>query len=59
MAARARRDVKPMLSAAGWRAYDRYLKANRVEAGVTSYAEVVQLVLGAQFDAGWRPLLRH
>jgi hypothetical protein len=26
--------------------YDRYLKANRIEAGAASYAQVVRLVLG-------------
>ncbi len=43
---RLAREVSPRLSAAGWRAYDRYLKANRVDAGTASYAEVVQLILG-------------
>ncbi len=46
IAARLARDVKPQVSAAGWRVYDRYLKANRVEAGAASYAQVVRLVLG-------------
>lgn len=40
------RDINPRLSAAGWQAYDQYLKANRVDAGTASYAEVVQLILG-------------
>jgi hypothetical protein len=44
--ARLLREVSPRVSAAGWRVYDRYLKANRVEAGTASYGEVVQLVLG-------------
>lgn len=43
---RTRRNVDPRLSAAGWRIYDSYLKANRVEAGAASYAEVVRLALG-------------
>src|SRR4029077_11197527 len=46
VAARLTRDVRPQVSAAGWRVYDRYLKANRVEAGAASYAQVVRLVLG-------------
>ena len=46
IAARLARDVKPQVSAAGWRVYDQYLKANRVEAGAASYAQVVRLVLG-------------
>jgi hypothetical protein len=48
VAARVARDVKPQVSAAGWRVYDRYLKANRVEAGAASYAQVVRLVLGTR-----------
>jgi len=46
IAARLARDVKPQVSEAGWRVYDHYLKANRVEAGTESYAQVVRLVLG-------------
>ena len=48
IAARLSRDVKPRVSAAGWRVYDQYLKANRVEAGAASYAQVVRLVLGTR-----------
>ena len=46
VAARLARDVRPQVSAAGWRVYDTYLKANRVEAGAASYEQVVRLVLG-------------
>jgi uncharacterized protein DUF3810 len=42
------REVNPRLSAAGWRVYDSYLKANRVAAGAASYGEVIQLVLGTR-----------
>jgi hypothetical protein len=52
---RIEREASPRLSAAGWRIYDRYLKANRVEAGAASYAEVVRLALGVQFGAAWTP----
>jgi hypothetical protein len=52
---RLRRHVSPLVSAAGWRVYDQYLKANRVEEGTASYAEVVRLVLGAQFESDWTP----
>jgi hypothetical protein len=45
---RSRREINPRLSAAGWRVYDSYLKANRVEAGAASYDEVVRLVLGVR-----------
>jgi hypothetical protein len=48
IAARLARDVSPKVSAAGWRVYDQYLKANRVEAGTASYAQVVRLVLGTR-----------
>ena len=42
------REVNPRLSAAGWRVYDSYLKANRVAAGAASYDEVIRLVLGTR-----------
>lgn len=45
---RVRRNVRPMVAEAGWQVYDRYLKANRVEAGRDSYREVVRLVLGVR-----------
>lgn len=48
IAARISRQVRPVVSDAGWRVYDTYLKANRVEAGTASYAEVVRLVLGSR-----------
>ena len=42
-------EVSPRISGAGWQVYDQYLKANRVEAGTRSYAEVIQLVVGTDF----------
>jgi hypothetical protein len=45
---RTAREISPRLSAAGWRVYDSYLKANRVEAGAASYDDVVRLALGLQ-----------
>jgi hypothetical protein len=59
-AARARilRNIEPRMSAAAWRAYDSYLKSNRVQAGTRSYGEVVQLVLGTRFADDWTPLHR-
>jgi hypothetical protein len=56
IAERVRRHVNPRVSAVGWRVYDRYLKANRVEAGTASYAEVVRLALGVGFGPDWTPL---
>jgi hypothetical protein len=58
IADRIRRHVNPRVSAAGWRVYDRYLKANRVEAGAASYATVVRLALGTRFGPEWLPLKR-
>jgi Protein of unknown function (DUF3810) len=56
--ARLVRQVDRRVLAVGQRVYDRYLKANRVEAGVESYGHVVQLVLGARFGPGWVPETR-
>jgi hypothetical protein len=52
------RNVNPRVSWAGWRMYDSYLRANRVESGAASYAEVVQLVLGVEFAGDWQPVKR-
>ena len=59
IAERIEQHVSPALSAAGWQVYDRYLKANRVEAGTASYAEVVRLVLGTRFSPSWVPAMRR
>jgi hypothetical protein len=48
--ARAIRNLNPRVSAAGWRVYNEYLKANRVESGTASYAEVVRLILGTRYS---------
>jgi hypothetical protein len=48
-------EVSPGMRIAGWRVYDQYLKANRLDAGVDSYAHVVELVLGVRFGPGWAP----
>jgi hypothetical protein len=45
---RVTRHLNPRVSAAGWRVYDSYLKANRVDAGTASYAEVIRLALGVR-----------
>ena len=55
---RVLQQIDPRLAAAGRRVYDRYLKANRVEEGVESYGQVVELVLGVRFRPGWVPQLR-
>ncbi len=56
--ARLRRGDLPALRRASWLMYDSYLKANRVDAGVRSYGQVVNLVLRARFDDGWTPVRR-
>ena len=56
--ARLRRGEIPALQRASWQVYDKYLKANRVEAGVRSYGEVVTLVLRARFAPQWTPVRR-
>ncbi len=48
LADRLTRNVNPTVSVAGWRVYDQYLKANRVEDGAASYARVVRLALGTE-----------
>jgi hypothetical protein len=58
IATRYREQVNPRISAAGWRVYDQYLKANRIEAGAASYDEVIRLVLGVRFGPDWTPLLQ-
>jgi hypothetical protein len=56
--ARLRRGQIPALQRASWQVYDKYLKANRVEAGVRSYGEVVTLLLRARFAPEWVPVRR-
>jgi hypothetical protein len=55
---RVQRHLSPVIADAGWQVYDRYLKANRVEAGTRSYAEVVKLILGVRFGSDWVPELK-
>ncbi len=51
--ARRLRTAVPLVQRNAGRVYDRYLRANRVEAGIASYGEVVDLVLGT---TSWRSL---
>ena len=53
---RMRRGQVPLLRDAGWRVYDQYLKANRVEEGVRSYGLVLTLLARARFEEGWLPV---
>jgi hypothetical protein len=56
---RIRRYAVPVASRAGYALYDRFLKANRVEAGVRSYGEVLRLLLGTAFNEDGTPVLRE
>jgi hypothetical protein len=58
MADRSARDQVRAVSEAAWRTYDTYLRAQRVESGLRNYGEVVRLLAGTRFDAGWAPVLR-
>ena len=56
IAERQRTQVNRVVAGASGRIYDRYLKANRVEAGIASYDEVVRLILGVRYGPDWTPL---
>jgi hypothetical protein len=58
MAERSERDQVRAVSLMAWRTYDTYLRSQRVESGVRNYGEVVRLIAGTRFEAGWRPVLR-
>jgi hypothetical protein len=58
MAERISRQVNPAASRAGYAMYDRFLKANRVQAGIRSYNEVLRLLLGTRFTEEGAPALR-
>jgi hypothetical protein len=55
---RLRRGQLPFLRNASWRVYDGYLRANRVESGIRSYGQVINLILRARFEDGWVPVRR-
>jgi hypothetical protein len=55
---RLQRGQLPLLRTASWHVYDRYLRANRVEEGIRSYGQVINLVLRARFENGWTPVRR-
>ena len=59
MIERVRRGQLPLLRNASWRVYDQYLRANRVEGGIRSYGEVINLILRARFEDGWTPVRRR
>jgi hypothetical protein len=53
--ARYRRQVRPAIARAQQAAYDRYLRANRVNAGIDSYRLFVRWMIGATYDAQGLP----
>jgi hypothetical protein len=59
VAERVRRQTVPIARRASNVMYDRFLKANRVEAGIRSYAEVLKLLLGTRFTNEGAPVLRN
>jgi len=58
IAERVRRGQVRLVRDAGWRVYDEYLKANRVEEGVRNYGLVLTLLTRARFEDGWTPVLK-
>jgi hypothetical protein len=56
---RARRNIDEGISRVQARVYDRFLKANRVQAGIGSYGLLVRLVVGTRFDPAWVPVRRN
>lgn len=58
MVERIERQSIPAARRAGEAVYDRFLKANRVEAGIASYGEVLRLLLGTRFDDEGVPVLK-
>jgi hypothetical protein len=58
IAERVQREALPIASRTGYALYDRFLRANRVEAGIRSYSEVLRLLLGTRFNEDGSPVLR-
>ena len=50
------REAVPVVRRSASRVYDRYLRANRVDAGIASYGLVVDLLLGTDGTPTWREL---
>ena len=50
------REAVPVVRRSASRVYDRYLRANRVDAGIASYGLVVDLLLGTGGTPTWREL---
>jgi Protein of unknown function (DUF3810) len=54
--ARRLRSSVPGVRALALAAYDRFLRANRVESGLRSYDELITLIAGTRFDSRGRPV---
>ncbi len=52
------RRYNPRVYALQWYVYDKYLRANRVAAGVVSYSLFVQVLVGTPLDSDGLPLLK-
>jgi Protein of unknown function (DUF3810) len=52
------RRYEPRLAKLQWYVYDKYLRANRVPAGVVSYSLFIQVLVGTPLDADGLPLIR-
>jgi Protein of unknown function (DUF3810) len=48
---------RPAVQRVSWRAYDTFLRANRVDKGIRSYDDIVSLVIGTATDADGKPRL--
>jgi uncharacterized protein DUF3810 len=57
IADRVRRQISPLTSRGGYAVYDKFLKANRVQAGIRSYNEVIRLLVGTRFTEDGAPVL--
>jgi hypothetical protein len=47
-----KRRISPVVSKAQWQMYDQFLKTQHATA---SYGELISLVMGTQFEDGWKP----
>jgi len=56
--ARVRKRYKPAVASLQARIYNRFLKANRVPAGIGSYNLVARLMVGTRFEDNWTPVAR-
>jgi hypothetical protein len=59
LAEKTRREIHPAASDASRAAYDRFLRANRLDSGIRSYDEVTRLLAGTRRAEGFAPMLRR